>query len=42
MKNLLLRTLGLLLVLFSLEVTAQVTCYGEESKTPDFWLDHLH
>lgn len=42
MKNLLLRTLGLLLVLFSLEVTAQVTCYGEESKTPDFWLDHFY
>ena len=39
MKNLLL-SLGL--ALFSFTATAQVTCYGEESKDVDFWLEHFY
>lgn len=43
MKKLFLLTLGFLAVSFSSNLTAQVTCYGEEeSKATDFWLGHFY
>lgn len=42
MKSLLLLSFGLLAASFSSNLSAQVTCYGEESKTADFWLDHFY
>lgn len=42
MKSLFLLTVGLLAASFSFDATAQVTCYGDESKAADFWLDHFY
>lgn len=41
MKNLLL-LFALSAALFSPNATAQVTCYGDESKDVDFWLEHFY